>query len=322
MTVAYSLLKKHGLDFAAVLSLAVLVSIFILQKPALVGAVSPNILINEVQVAGVGINDDFIELYNPSDSDIDLADYRLVKRTEAGTTDSSVKAFEEGDMIAAGGFYLWANSGWDPGVTPDASTSATLAANNGVALRLGPEDTGEIVDSVGWGSATNAFVENTAAANPAAGQSIDRVNDVDTDNNSVDFALNESPTPQSSNAGGQASPTPTATPTASPTASPEPTESPTPTSSPTPEPTDSPTPSSTPTESPSPTSEPTESPEPTATATPEPTASPTPTPSTSLYKVLGVFNLRDRDLACVIQYQSIRIGFFRARFPMVVCLEI
>ena len=33
----------------------------------------------------------------------------------------------------------------------------TLSNDNGVAIRLGPNDTGTIVDSVAWGKAQNIF---------------------------------------------------------------------------------------------------------------------------------------------------------------------
>jgi len=62
---------------------------------------------------------------------------------------------------------------------------------------------GNIVDSVGWGDATNAFVEGTTAAAPpiasAPGKSDARhPNGHDTDANSADFAIGD-PTPGASN---------------------------------------------------------------------------------------------------------------------------
>jgi hypothetical protein len=195
------------------------------------------------------------------------------------------------------------------------ATSSGIATNNTVVLY---SDAGvTVVDKVGMGTAGD--VETLAVDNPDDDGSVSRVNSVDTDNNSQDFEVLLASDPQNS-LSSTPSPTPTTSPTASPTASPEPTESPTPSPSPTPtesptsspEPTASPTP--TPTESPTPTPEPTES--------PEPTASPTPSPISEPFQVLGIFNLRGRDVACVIQYKVVRIGFFRARFPMLVCLEV
>ena len=64
--------------------------------------------------------------------------------------------------------------------------------------------TGNLVDSVGWGTATNAFVEGTVAAAPATteapGTSIGRIPDGDdTNDNAADFVLDDSPTPKGSN---------------------------------------------------------------------------------------------------------------------------
>jgi hypothetical protein len=49
---------------------------------------------------------------------------------------------------------------------------------------------GTLVDSVGWGSANNTFVEGAAAAAPPNGQTIARhPNGTDTDHNDVDFVV-------------------------------------------------------------------------------------------------------------------------------------
>ena len=173
-----------------------------------------HLVISEVQIAGVGgANEDFIEIHNPTSSNIDLNGYRLVKRTASGITDSSIKAWSSETIIPPGGYYLWANSSWTPSVTPDTTTASTLAADNGIAIRQGPIDTGTIIDSVAWGGATNAFVEGSPfPTNPGAGESLERVGD-DTNNNSVDFILQTNPNPQNSGI----TPAPTSVPTASPT---------------------------------------------------------------------------------------------------------
>lgn len=266
----------------------ILLGTAILFNPTKIYSAMDHIVINEVQIAGISASDDFVELYNPTDIDVNLGDYRLVKRTASGTTDSSLKAFDVSDTIPAHGYYLWSNNGWDPGVIPDSSTSATIAANNGVALRLGAADTGDIVDSVAWGTATNAFIEGSVfPTSPDASQSL--VRSGDTDDNSVDFTISDSPSPMNSNT---VIITPTPTATASPTVSPSasPTATPSPTISPT----------STPTVTPSPTSSP----------TPSPTVSPTPHG-----RVLGIF----RNKVCSLEYKEINIWFMKIVVPKVVC---
>jgi len=190
-------------------------------------AIAENIVISEVSVQNTNCTtDDFIELYNPTDSDIYLGDYQesylhLVKRTKTGTLDTSIKSWR-GDLkakIPAHGFYLWANSGYTGiNIMPDATTTAIISANNGIALRLGLKDTGLIIDSLGWGDYQNKFVEKNAAMALLRGQSLERKalatstaellavnnahhwegNSQDSNNNSQDFVLQTIPNPQNS----------------------------------------------------------------------------------------------------------------------------
>lgn len=175
--------------------------LFILAPNKLV-AVGEHLIINEVQINGAGgTQEDFIELYNPTSEPINLKGYRLVKRTKVGTSDTSIKSWTGDEYVAAGGYYLWANSanGFADSIGADVFTTQTIAADNGIALRFGKENEGEIIDSVGWGACANIFVENSVFPNnPEAGQSLERNNFIDTDNNANDFLINLSPSPQSS----------------------------------------------------------------------------------------------------------------------------
>lgn len=275
-----------------------------------------HILISQVQITGGSgkTTNDFIEIYNPTRADIDLKGMRLVKRTKTGTTDTLIKSWTSSVIIKAHGFYLWANSDFtDISISADVTTTLSIADDNGVAIRNGPNDTGTIVDSVAWGLAANAFIEGAVfPSNPTANQSLERNpggdsgNGIDTDNNASDFfsqanthprnsqsqlippLLDPTPNPTPSN-----TPTPsiTLTPTPQPEASPSPTETPTPspteTLTPTPSPTATPTPSDTPVEYIFPIYSPTPSPTPIAyisissTPKPLPSLSPTNLPSAS-----------------------------------------
>jgi hypothetical protein len=171
----------------------------ILTLPSIVNA---QVVINEIQITGgKGLTaQDFVELYNTSDEAVNLKGHRLVKRTKNGASDTSLKSWTKDTIIPAGGYYLWASKkdpDWPLVVKADTSTTQTLASDNAVALRNGPSDTGEIIDSVGWGAAANDLVEGTAFANnPGGGESIARTNGVDTDDNNTDFSLQATPTPQ------------------------------------------------------------------------------------------------------------------------------
>lgn len=140
-------------------------------------ATTAPLVISAVQITGGEgkTAEDYIELYNPNPFPVDLNGYRLVKRSATGITDSSVKSFSTETLVPAYSFYLWANSGFTGLAVPaNTTTLATLANDNGVGLRFGALDTGELVDSVSWGITTNGFV-NSGLANPGAGESIRRV---------------------------------------------------------------------------------------------------------------------------------------------------
>ena len=106
-----------------------------------------------------------------------------------------------GTTLAAGAFYLFGGGSYSGAATADQSFSASLASSaGGLALRNAD---GAIVDSVGYGTATNAFVEGSPAAAPpvtaAPGSSAQRSPDgYDTDNNAADFAATASPSPRAS----------------------------------------------------------------------------------------------------------------------------
>ena len=135
-----------------------------------------HIYISQVQITGgTGkTNYDFIELYNPTELSLDLKGYRLVKRAQNGIADILIKSWKTDSFIPAGGFYLWANSDFkDIQVEPDATTTATLSPDEGVALRYGANDTGVVIDSVAWGRANSLFASGAVfPTNPDAGQSL------------------------------------------------------------------------------------------------------------------------------------------------------
>jgi len=155
------------------------------------------ILINEVQIAGEDADNDFIELYNPNDIELDISGYKLRKKTSTGS-EYSIKIFPKGSKISARGFFLWANSRGDFHLLLEADiwTTETLAQNNSIAL-FNSEDL--LIDALAWGESQNPFVETSPfPQNPEKNQSLERINFQDTDNNSQDFVLQLNPTPQNS----------------------------------------------------------------------------------------------------------------------------
>jgi hypothetical protein len=159
--------------------------------------------VNEVSTGTtVAASDEFVELLNAGSGAVDVGGYKLVYRSAGGSTDIVLATVPTGTSIPAGGYYLFGGGGYAGAPPPDQSFSTGLAAaGGGVGLR---KPDGTLVDSVGYGSATNAFVEGAPApAAPAAdppGKSVARLPDGrDTNDNSVDFTVSATPTPRSSN---------------------------------------------------------------------------------------------------------------------------
>ena len=161
------------------------------SPPAAVLAVS-HLVIAAVQIAGAASSDDFVKIYDPTPSAVDMSGWKLRKKSSTGT-DSSLREFPKGSVVAAGGYFTWASSanGFAQSIGADASSTGTLAANNSVALF---DATGAQIDAVAWGTGTGQYGEGAAyPASPTAGQVLQRkfANGavVDTDNNNNDFTL-------------------------------------------------------------------------------------------------------------------------------------
>ena len=159
--------------------------------------------VNEFSTGVEGaLTDEFVEIVNAGSEPADLSGFRLVYRSATGTSDISLGSFPDGTSLAPGAFFLFGGAGYAGGHPADQVFTATSlgSAGGGVAIR---DPSGALVDSVGWGTATNAYVEGTAASAPtvapAPGRSDARRPDgADTNNNAADFTEGE-PTPGAPN---------------------------------------------------------------------------------------------------------------------------
>lgn len=231
---------------------------------ATVGWPTSTLVVSEVQTGGSSASDEFIEIANQGSAPTDLLGLEIVYATSSGSTVTRKATWASSLVLAPGQRLLLANSSGFYAQLADATYSGGTAATGGaVALRIVG---GPVLDAVGWGDATNGFVEGGVAPAPPAGSSIERApggaagNAIDSNDNAADWFVQSVPSPQNLSA----APVPAAVPT--PTASPTATASPTP--APTPSETVSPTPVATPPPSPTPT------PTPTPTSTPTPIAAP------------------------------------------------
>jgi hypothetical protein len=167
--------------------------------------VAPSVKINEVRTGVTGATtNQFIELFNSGTTAVDASNWAVVYRTSATTTDTAVATIPAGTTIAAGGYYLLGRAtGYTGTPAADQTFTTNISGTNG-ALGLRDSTGALLIDSVGWGSATNALLENCAApaipTTAAPGSALARIpNGRDTDSNCSDFAVTTAPSPRAAN---------------------------------------------------------------------------------------------------------------------------
>ena len=168
------------------------------------------ILISEVQITGgTGQSDnEFIELYNPGSSAIDLSalPLKLHIRNSSGTDGHKTLTFTNSSIPAKGYFLIGPSSGYTGSASLDATYSVSsgnkLVSNGGVYISKSASADVDVLDKVGWGTQPAGGYESAAfLENPIANQSISRQSENDSENNSVDF-IKSKPTPKNSSASG------------------------------------------------------------------------------------------------------------------------
>lgn len=162
-----------------------------------------SIVISQFQTGGATAEDEFIELHNTGTDPVDLNGYRLVYRSATGTTDVGPFAtWSTQTLIQPGQYYLIAATSYDGSAAANLTYNpATCSCSMGVAgggLALRPSVNGTPVDMVGWGTATNAFIEGAVTAAAPVNDSRSRQNSgcQDTNNNANDFVAASPSTPR------------------------------------------------------------------------------------------------------------------------------
>ncbi|MBI3537261.1 MAG: LysM peptidoglycan-binding domain-containing protein [Chloroflexi bacterium] len=179
-----------------------------------------HIVIAEFRTRGPnGGNDEFIELYNPTNSSFNISGWLVKSSSSSGVTDTRV-TINTTVLLASGKRYLLTNTNPDGGYSGptngDQTYTVGIADDGGIALTM-PDGT-TIVDQVGM-SAGSAYKENSPLAILSVNEdrSYSRRNNActDSDNNANDFQSTAPSSPQNSAAPASfcaATPTPTFTP--------------------------------------------------------------------------------------------------------------
>lgn len=163
-----------------------------------------NILIVEMQTGSVtSASEEFVELHNPNDLELDLAGWLLQYKSATGENWSTKS--ELAQVIEPRGRYLISTDGYLEEEVIDVMSHG-LAKSAGHVRLLEPaleEDDDDIVhDALGWGVTADSAEGDLPTVAPEAGQSLKRIVDedgyfIDTDVNFDDFETSELPTPVS-----------------------------------------------------------------------------------------------------------------------------
>ena len=174
--------------------------------PVDAGPIGCHPVINEVLTGAAShATYEWVEIFNPCTTTVSLTGWRLGYRSATNTsaisaTDSSTLFAFAAQSLAPGGYLLVAGAGYT-GTADGSFTSGMADAGGGVGLR---NLAGTVVDSMGWGTATNAFVRGHAASVAPSvaipGNSLQRLPDgADTQDGAADFHVSTHPTPRAAN---------------------------------------------------------------------------------------------------------------------------
>lgn len=180
---------------------------------------SSGLVISELMTGGSSASDEFVELYNAGPGNGSLAGLEVVYLSASGSTSSRKASWTDGS-VPPGGHLLLANAAGALATSADVAYSGGLSGSGGslVLRSIG----GAPLDALGWGSATNAFVEGTPATAPPDESSVERRpggalgNGSDTNDNAADFLLQPVPRPENLGSPPVMPPGPTPTVTAGP----------------------------------------------------------------------------------------------------------
>jgi FtsZ-binding cell division protein ZapB len=163
--------------------------------------VATKILISEVCAGLDRAENEFIELYNPNDFPVLISDqYFKLKLVDSSNKITTKRINWINNLIPPKGYFLFV--GGEISMEPDATFSSQLTYVSGVIITDSQDN---IIDKVAWGTNDKPPPSNAVEGEGIilesglkTGQSLERINFQDTDNNAKDFQLQLTPSPQNS----------------------------------------------------------------------------------------------------------------------------
>ncbi len=105
--------REYWRSAALLLLLGIMLAFLVATgAPTPASAVSTSVVISQFQVAGGTAADEFIEIHNISNANVDLNGHRVVYRSAAGTSDVSLVSWSTSTIIPAGGFFSCRRDAW------------------------------------------------------------------------------------------------------------------------------------------------------------------------------------------------------------------
>ncbi|MDR1640864.1 MAG: lamin tail domain-containing protein, partial [Clostridiales bacterium] len=184
---------------AIIISMAMLIAC--VQVNVFAATVEPHVVINQAYGGGGNsgalYKNDFIELFNPTDSPVDMSGWTVQYASAKGAFGEFITKIPDKTEIKARGFYLIQEAAGDggtvdlpgPDCTGDIKMGASafkiaLVSNGDAATGLKDPD---VVDFLGAGTASAYEGNNAAPAPNAATAVVRKTTGVDTNDNGVDF---------------------------------------------------------------------------------------------------------------------------------------
>lgn len=153
------------------------------------------VVINEVMLGQEGFTkNEFIELYNATNENIDLDGWNLKKMTKSGSKSNLLSSSKFEGVIEKGGYFVIAHPSYESIAVVNAvysGSSYSISKDNTVVLY---DNSGGIIDALCWGACEHECPGEKYDDNPKDGMSISRTNE-EYDN----YAVSRVPTPGEKN---------------------------------------------------------------------------------------------------------------------------